>query len=380
MSEKPGFKTAKGCTALVTGSSGLCGARLVEMLLERGASTVICFDISVPDPAVEQRFKDAEAKFGGKIISKVGRTDGDLTSDEAVEKAFQAAEKVDVVYHIAALVGPFHDRPLYHAVNYEGTVRIIENCKKYKVPRLVYSSSPSTRFTGGDVAGLREDQMEIPKKFLALYAETKAYGEQEVAKALDPPTLYTISVAPHQIYGPHDGLFLPNLLETAGNGRLRIFGNGRSQISVCYVDNYAHGLMCGADALYDNSPALGKFYIVTDGPPQYFWKFINEAIVAMGFTDLYTKFHLPVWLLYGVAYVCNVIGFIIGKKFKLNPFNVCMLTIHRWFNIDNAKRDLKYEPLFKTEQSWPMTIEWFKENWLPKYLERSGKVSSKKLD
>ena len=72
----------------------------------------------------------------------------------------------------------------------------------------------------------------------------------------------------------------------------------------------------------------------------------------MGFTDLYTKFHLPVWLLYGVAYVCNVIGFIIGKKFKLSPFNVCMLTIHRWFSIENATRDLKYEPLFKTEESW----------------------------
>lgn len=355
----------------------------MEMLLERGAKTVVCFDISKPDAVLEQRLKDAQTKFGGKIISKVGRTEGDLTSDEAVEKAFQSVDQIDVVFHIAALVGPFHDRDVYHAVNYEGTLRIIENCKKYKVPKLVYSSSPSTRFTGADVEGLREDQMEIPKKFLALYAETKAYGEQEVQKALDPPTFLTISVAPHQVYGPHDGLFLPNLLEVAGNGRLRIFGEGRSKISVCYVDNYAHGLMCGADALYENSPALGKFYIVTDGPPQSFWGFINQAVVAMGFTDLYTKFHLPVWLLYGVAYACNVIGFIIGKKFKLNPFNVCMLTIHRWFSIENAMRDLKYEPLFKTEESWPLTIEWFKKNWLPKYNEKYGKVSSagtKKLD
>jgi nucleoside-diphosphate-sugar epimerase len=79
-----------------------------------------------------------------------------------------------------------------------------------------------------------------------------------------------------------------------------------------------------------------------------------------------------------VAYCCNVIGFIIGKQFKLNPFNVTMLTIHRYFSIENAQKDLKYEPLFKTEQSWPITIEWFKENWLPQFLKESGKqVSSK---
>ncbi|CAB9519903.1 Sterol-4-alpha-carboxylate 3-dehydrogenase, decarboxylating [Seminavis robusta] len=377
--EKPGFKTAKGCTALVTGSSGLCGARLVEMLLERGASTVICFDITKPDAVLEKRFADAEAKFAGKLIHKVGRTDGDLTSDEAVEKAFQAAEQVDVVFHIAALVGPFHKAEMYEQVNLHGTNRIIANCKKYKVTKLVYSSSPSTRFTGADIEGLREDQMEIPKKFLALYAETKAQGEIVVEKALDPPNLYTISVAPHQVYGPHDNLFLPNLLEAAGNGRLRIFGDGRSKISICYVDNYAHGLMCGADALYDDSPALAKLYIITDGPYIHFWKFINEAIVAMGFQDLYTKFHLPVWLLYGVAYICNVIGAIIGKKFKLSPFSVCMLTIHRWFSIDNAIRDLKYEPLFKTEEAWPSTIEWFKENWLPKYLQQAGKQQTEQV-
>mmetsp|Transcript_4095 Transcript_4095/g.8961 ORF Transcript_4095/g.8961 Transcript_4095/m.8961 type:complete len:268 (+) Transcript_4095:880-1683(+) len=236
-----------------------------------------------------------------------------------------------------------------------------------------YSSSPSTRFTGGDVEGLREDELPMPDKWLAMYAEAKAKGEVAVSKACCDE-LRTISVAPHQVYGPYDSLFLPNLLETAGNGRLRIFGSGRSIISVCYVDNYAHGLMCGADAIEDkDSPALGKFYIVTDGEPQNFWVMINTAIVAMGFVDLNTKFHLPVWLLYAVAYVANVVGLMIGKKFKLNPFNVRMLTIHRYFSLENAKRDLKYEPVKKFADAWPMTIEWFRKNWLPGFLEQQKK-------
>lgn len=366
-----GFGTAKDCTALVTGSSGLCGARLVEMLLERGAKTVIAFDVAAPDAVLSQRFQEVQKKTTGKIIIKSGK-DGDLTSDKAVEAAFLAAPKIDVCFHIAALVGPFHDRDKYYAVNTTGTIRIIENCRKYKVNKLVYSSSPSTRFTGNDVTGQTEDELPIPNKWLALYAETKAYGEMEVSKACSPE-LMTVSVAPHQVYGPHDNLFLPKLLETAGSGRLRIFGNGRNKISVCYVDNYCHGLICGADALYKDSPALGKFYIVTDSEPQYFWDIINVAVVAMGFADLTKKFHLPVWLLYTVAYIVAFIGKLTGKKFKLNPFNVKMLTIHRYFSIERARQDLKYEPILEFENAWPLTITWFKEHWLPTYIREGSK-------
>jgi hypothetical protein len=53
--------------------------------------------------------------------------------------------------------------------------------------------------------------------------------------------------------------------ETAGTGQLRVFGNGRNRICFSHVDNYAHGLIIGERALTPGSPALGKFYIVTDG-------------------------------------------------------------------------------------------------------------------
>lgn len=227
----------------------------------------------------------------------------------------------------------------------------------------------------GDVSGLTEDDMPIPDKFLAEYAETKAKGEIAVTKACvdDDDDLRTVAVAPHQVYGPYDSLFLPKLLETAGSGKLRIFGKGLNKISVCHNDNYCHGLICGADALYKNSPALGKYYVVTDDEPQYFWKILNRAVVAMGFTDLEKKFHLPVWLLFGVAYFCNFLTMITGKKFKLNPFTVKMLIIDRYFNIKNAKKDLGYEPVYDFETGWTETIEWFQKNWLPEYKTSGAK-------
>jgi hypothetical protein len=40
-----------------------------------------------------------------------------------------------------------------------------------------------------------------------------------------------------------------SLLTVAGQGRLRIFGNGQNRCSFTHVDNYCHGLILGYDAL-----------------------------------------------------------------------------------------------------------------------------------
>lgn len=343
------------------------------MLLERGAKKVVCFDVATPSSDLVERFTAAAGGDSERLRTCSGVEDGNLTNATAVSKA---CEGVDVVYHIAALVGPFHDRDKYYAVNYEGTKNVIDACKEHKVGRLVNSSSPSTRFHGTSVSGSSEDELTFPKKYLALYAETKAMAEKAVSAACCDELL-TVSVAPHQVYGPHDSLFLPNLLETAGHNLLRVFGSGKNKISVCYNDNYCHGLICGADALKPNSPVLGKFYIVTDDHDVLLWRFINEAVVAMGFRDIFSKFHLPVALLMTLAYICNVIGFIINKKLKLSPFNVRMLIIDRYFDIKNAKRDLKYAPVVAHDVAWKSTIEWFKANWLPGYLSKQKKVRKK---
>jgi len=190
--------------------------------------------------------------------------------------------------------------------------------------------------------------------------------------------LLTIAVAPHQVYGPRDGLFLPNLLATAGSGKLRIFGKGDNVISFCHVDNYCHGLILGGEALYEGSPALGKFYIITDGPAQNFWKVLDEAIVAMNFTSLWSKMKLPTWFMMIVAHIVVFVGdiwstltgtpkHVINYKLKLNPFAVKMLVINRNFDITAARTDLKYKPIIEFEKGWKETIAWFKKNWLHKY-------------
>lgn len=345
---------------VVTGGTGFVGLRLVEMLVERGAEKVVSLDIVPPPKDVAWQHPNIEWRIG------------DITDFETCLSVVQGA---DCVWHNAAAVGPFHPKDLYYKVNYQGTLNIIKACDQAGVTKIVMSSSPSTRFTGVDVDGLTEEEMpKLPlNKYLQPYAETKAMGELEML-AQDQTKLMTVAVAPHQVYGPRDNLFLPNLLEAAGNGKLRVFGPGLNRICFTHVDNYCHGLILGEKALYPGSPALGKFYIVTDGKThpegeQYliFWKILDEAITTMGFTSIWSKTHLPLWFLFGLAYVCEFVGKLFNTTFKLNYFNVLVLTMHRWFDIQAAEQDLKFEPIVGFREGWDETNEWFQQNWLPTF-------------
>lgn len=372
-SKPPGFRAVPD-KCIVTGGSGFVGQRLVEMLIERGSKYVVSFDIA-PKP------KDALEHPGIKYIQ------GDLTSLDSV---LEACKDVDCIFHIAALVGPYFPKDAYYKVNYDGTLNILKAAKKYGIKKIVMSSSPSTRFPYPDpnINGFSEmelfhrNKQDYAPKFLQPYAESKSLGEKLILDAGGnrPGDLLTIAVAPHQVYGPRDGLFLPNLLQTAGSGKLRIFGSGENLISFCHVDNYCHGLILGAEALYPNSPALSKFYVITDDGAIPFWKVLDEAVIAMGFTSLWSKVHLPVWFMTMIAYIVlwcgNLYSVLTGTPshkvnyhLKLNPFAVKMLVINRYFDISAAKKDLQYSPLKSFEQGWTETIEWFKANWLPQYKE-----------
>ena len=292
---------------------------------------------------------------------------GDLTKFDDLKKAFKG---IDSVWHIGALVGPYHAYEMYEKVNYEGTLNVVKACRELKIRKLVYSSSPGTRFDGSDIEGRTEAELDFPEVYLQPYAETKAMGERAALAACDGDSLLVTAVAPHQVYGPRDQLFLANFLK-AGK-KLRVFGKGRNKISTCYVDNYCHGLILGEQALYPGSPALGKFYIVTDGEPVFFWDMIDHALTECGYTSIKKRFALPTWFMMGLAYVSLALGALLGKKFRLNPFAVKMMVIHRWFNIDAARKDLGYEPLVTFEEAFAKTITWYKESWIPEHMPELG--------
>ncbi|KAJ8905323.1 hypothetical protein NDN08_001830 [Rhodosorus marinus] len=335
-----------GLKCVVTGGSGFVGWRLVEMLVERGAREVISFDIS---PQPEQAVPNPKVKF----------VQGDIRKKDVVDSVIQGA---DVVFHIAAVVGTFHPKKLYEEVNYDGTMNILEACKKFKVKRMVLSGTPSTRFHHGvGISGKGIEEMEMPKKFVAEYARTKAKAEIAVMNAITDDFLATC-VMPHQVYGPYDTLFMPQLMYVSKKGILRVYGDGQNEISICYNDNYCHALMLAAEKLYAGSPVVGSSYIVTDGGKYKIWDLLDEASLYMGYGSIKEKQRIPYFVMMMIATISEFVSKLLGKVSRIQRFTVLMLMIDRWFDISAAERDLGYKPIKPTTEAWPETLQWFKEH------------------
>ena len=72
-----------------------------------------------------------------------------------------------------------------------------------------------------------------PRATPTRYAESKALGEIAVREACCD-SLMTVAIAPHQVYGPRDKLFVLNFLKAAKGGLLRVFACKRTgYVSAC---------------------------------------------------------------------------------------------------------------------------------------------------
>src|SRR5690606_18400618 len=143
------------------------------------------------------------------------------------------------------------------------------------------------------------------------------------------------------------------IIEAARSGRLRVFGDGKNRVSFTHVDNYCHGLILGAEALYPGSPALGQFYIVTDPGAHLLWDAFDRAAIGVGLPSIKGRRAVPVSVMFAVASatvgIARITAKVTGRPFsqvmrrlKLTPFSVKMLTIDRYFSCHRAERDLGY--------------------------------------
>ena len=330
--------------ALVTGANGFLGVALGERLLARGGAAVRG---RVRAGRARQRLAAVlESHPGGEIFV------GSLASRE---KAAEALEGVDVVYHLAAsLKGAPADMFLNTVVTSRNLLDAV--AATGRPVRLVLVSSFSVYGAAGLRWGGRLDEsspLEPHAERRDPYAQVKLRQERLFSERAERDRFPLVVLRPGVIYGPAGapfsnrvGLRLPGLFLHVGGG---------NPLPLSYVDNCAEAIaVAGADPR-----ATGEAFNVLD----------DDLITARRFLRLYKRNVRPVrslFLPYPAVLVLSRAMQWYNRYSRgqlpavLTPYRVA--STWKRVRFDNSKlKGLGWKPLVSTAEGLRRTFEGLRE-------------------
>jgi nucleoside-diphosphate-sugar epimerase len=358
----------------ITGASGFIGGKLAERLLAAQRPVRVLARRELPELA----------RLGAEVVR------GDLHDPAALAAGCAG---VETVFHVAGRVGVWGPAEDFFRVNVEGTRNVIAACRAARVPRLVYTSSPSVVFNGGDLAGV-DESAPLCTRAPCAYPTSKAAAERLVAEA-NGRELKTVSLRPHLVWGPGDRNVVPRVLALARRRKLKIVGAGRNLVDCTHITNVVDAHLLAERALRESQPARpgteplppsvvpgasaqsnligyfapegedawaaggsdgwgaragrrgdpsGKAYFITNGEPVVLWDWINELLRGLDVPEITDRVSL------GTAYR---VGAVLETAWRWLPlrgeppmtrFVAKELATDHWFRLDAARRDLGYAP------------------------------------
>ena len=323
--------------ALVTGGTGFLGRRLVDRLLAQGRPVSVLARRPAPD--LETR--------GVRFVA------ANLDNAAAVRAACQG---VETVFHVAAKVGIWGRYEDFHRANVLGTEAVLAGCRQHGVRRLIYTSTPSVVYHGGDLAGA-DESLPLTTDCPAAYPLTKAIAERLVLE-VNSSAFRTVALRPHLIWGVGDPHLVPRLVARARAGRLRIVGSGKNRADLTHVTNVVDAHLLAELALtapsnpepktQNSKPAepaaAGKAYFISNGEPVVLWEWINALLCALGIPPV-TK-HLSLGAATAVGAACEALWrvLVLPGEPPMTRFVAKELATDHWFDITAARRDLGYAP------------------------------------
>lgn len=355
------FIVRKNFPTFITGASGFIGGKIAERLLAEGRRVRVL--ARRPLPHLEA--------LGAEVIP------GDLDNHEALRRGCQSAE---TVFHVAGRVGVWGSRSEFFHVNVGGTQNVIAACREANVSRLVYTSSPSVVYNGGDLAGIDESAplcLHAP----CGYPTSKAAAESEVLAA-HGPSLATVALRPHLVWGPGDKNVVPRVLALARTGRLKIIGSGRNKVDMTHISNVVDAHLLAEGALLTGSTAPfhaparpgasragmpmngpgGRAYFITNSEPVVLWDWINQLLRGVGIPEI-TK-HVPLPVAYAAGGLMEGLWRVLPLKGEppMTRFVAKEMATDHWFDISAARRDLGYHPLVTMAEGTAGLIEHLRRN------------------
>lgn len=321
---------------LVTGGGGFLGTAVVKQLLDEGCTVKVAGRNSY-DHLVRLGVTCLVGDIGDKIFTE------------------EACRNVDTVFHVAAKAGIWGSSREFARANLDGTVNIVNGCRKNDVGCLIYTSTPSVVFNRRSIEGGNES-LPYADTFLCHYARTKAAAEQYVLDSCDDQ-LRVCALRPHLIWGPGDPHLIPRLIDRGRKGSLKIVGDGRNRVDITFVDNGARAHLLAARSLHESSSISGKVYFIGQERPVYLWDWINDLYRELGISPVEKK--VPKTTAYTIGWCLEMAYKMAGLKKEpaMTRFMALQLACSHYFSHERAKEDFGYEPLITVEEGKQRLVE-----------------------
>lgn len=214
---------------LITGVAGLLGSRLADWIIEN-------------KPEVEViGIDDLSGGYEENINPKVTFWQMNLT-EHPIENIFES-HKIDYVFHFAAYAAEGLS-PFIRCYNYDNnlkaTAKIVNECIKHDVKRLVFTSTLAV-YGYGDGGIFDESQQQAP---IDPYGVAKYGCEMDIQIAGEQHGLDWCIIRPHNVYGIKQNIWdkYRNVLgiwmyQHLNGEDLTIFGDGEQTRAFSYIDD-----------------------------------------------------------------------------------------------------------------------------------------------
>jgi len=214
---------------LITGVAGLLGSRLADWLIETKDDVIVC------------GIDDLSGGSRENVHPQVLFYEMNLTR-HPIEEVFETF-KPDYVFHFAAYaaegLSPFI-REYNYENNLQATAAIVNQCIKYDVKRLVFTSTLAV-YGHGDGGVFNETQVPKP---IDPYGVAKYGCEMDIQIANEQHGLDYCIIRPHNVYGIKQNIWdkYRNVLgiwmyQHLNGEPMTIFGDGEQTRAFSYIDD-----------------------------------------------------------------------------------------------------------------------------------------------
>lgn len=311
---------------LLTGAAGFIGRRVIEMLLDRGDEVV---GIDNLNDSYDVRLKHWRLEQLQKLHGFTFIYD-DITRPELFSEIAAAHPDIVAVIHLAARAGvrqAVEIPEVYLQTNANGTLNILEYCRKNNIKKLVMASTSSIYGANPPLPTTEEADSSHP---LQIYAASKKAAE---VMAYTYHHLFGLDVTVFRfftVYGPagRPDMVMFRFTQWIAEGKtVRITGDGNQMRGFTYLDDIARGVLAGLKPLGYEIINLGGHETIT----------INELLQSIE-EKLGEK--------------------AIVQYIPRHPADVDA----NWANVDKARRLLDWEPQMKLDDGISSLVNWYLEN------------------